>query len=143
MSEQVAARKTLHVEVERKDSTQAEMTFPQWAIPFATISKQPMGATPMLLGALATCTISSIEREAQAQGLQIDDIKVVAEGVRVPSPRPVVENITVHITLASPEKKERLLPILEALETNGTVTNTLKQGSNIAITYEIVSAGEG
>ena len=146
MSEQAAAQKTLHVEVERRDSSKAEMISPQWAVPFATTSKKPVGAptpTLMLLGALATCMVAGIEREAHAQGLQIDDVKVVAEGVRMPPPQPVMENITVHITLVSPEKKERLLPILDALETNGTVTNTLKLGSDIAITHEIVTTAKG
>ena len=145
MSSAAQGFKKLHVEVLRRDADQAEMVSPQWRVTLATTSEKPVGAptpTLTLLGALAACTLSGIRRGAQANGLQIDDVKVVVDATRAPTPEPHFQDVKVHIAVFSPEAKERLTPMLEALKSNGTVTNTLKKATDLTLTYEIVSTAK-
>jgi len=143
--QQTQGVKHLHVEVQRLDAVRAEMYSPEWRVNIATTSQQSVGAptpTLALLGSLAACTISGIGRAAQEKGLQIDDVKVAVDATRVPPPQPHFQDIKVHITMFSPENEARLTPILEALRSNGTVTNTLKKSASLTLTYEIVSTAK-
>ncbi len=142
MSNPAQGFKKLHVEVFRRSAAHAEMVSPQWRVTLATTSEKPVGAPnpPLtLLGALAACTLSSIRRGAQANGVQIDDAKVVVDATRAPTPEPHFQDIKVHLTIFSPEPEERLMPVLEAVKSNGTVTNTLKKATDLTLTYEIVN----
>jgi len=136
-------RKTLTVQTNRRDEVSADFLGKTWQVMIATTSKKPVPApapTNLLLASLGSCMIAGIEREAGARNLAIADVQVVTTAVRVPPPQPHLEEMAVHVTVFTPEPEAQFVPILEALNVNGTVTNTLKSGAPIAITYEIRTA---
>ena len=138
-------KKELTVHANRTSGETAQIAARDWQVGLATTSMKPVPMprpTEILLGALGACMIAGIERDAQANHLRIDDVQVSVTAVRLPPPTPSLDQLKVHVTVFSPEPAARLRPMLDALETNGTVTNTLKQGSDVAITYEIVAAGQ-
>jgi len=132
----------LTVHANRTNSETAEIAARDWQAELATTSMKPVPAprpTELLLGALGACMIAGIEREAQANHLRIDDVQVSVTAARLPPPAPLLETLKVRVTVFSPEPEARLRPILDALETNGTVTNTLKLGSPIDIISQVRS----
>jgi uncharacterized OsmC-like protein len=114
-----------------------------WKDILAITGQKPVDApkpTEALIGALAGCMISGIQREASSANLRVDRVDVVAEGTRsVKDNRPFLRDLRVSITVASPEPESKLRPLLDALDYNGTVTNTLKSGNPVTIEYRIVS----
>jgi len=135
--------KVLQIPSHQTDAVKAEMTGSNWRIDVAITGKQPVPApkpTELLLGALGVCMISGIQREAAVQGLKVDDVRVDVQGTRVMAARPRLEDIRVQVDVFSKEPEAKLRPILEALNNNGTVTNTLKSGQPITIEYAIIAA---
>jgi uncharacterized OsmC-like protein len=134
------------VHSQRLDALTAEAQARTWKTVLAITGQQPVDApksTEALVAALATCVISGIQRESTAAGLQVDDVRVSASGTRVMNGNgPLLTNLKVDVLVTSPEPEEKLHPILEALDHNGTVTNTLKLGQSIEIHYQIVAAAE-
>ncbi len=142
MSTQTAEKKLIQTNVKQNDVFTAEIRARDWATNIATTSQKPLGAplpTELLLSALGGCMIAGINREAQARGVPVDDIEVDVKAVRHGGPSPVLDDMQVHVIAYSNAPAEQVRPILEALSSNGTVTNTLKRGMSVTITYDIVA----
>ncbi len=126
------------------DDLTATVQARSWTTTWAITGTQPVDApkpTEALIGALAACMISGIQRESAATGLRIDAVEVTAEATRFGGPDgPCLGDFRVHVTVTSPEPEEALIPLLEALRQNGTVTNTLLLGQPIEINYQVVPA---
>lgn len=131
----------ISVKAQRNGKLTADMKARAWTTTLAITGKQPVDApkpTEAMIGALAGCMISGIQRESDATGLQIESVEVTAEGTRVMKGKsPSLKNLRVFVAVTSPEPEDKLRPILEALNYNGTVTNTLKMGQPISIEYKI------
>ena len=112
-----------------------------WETTLAITGQQPVNApapTEMLVGALATCMIAGIQREGSAAGLDIAGVDVTARANRQATENgPILTDFQVHIIVTSTDPGEKLLPILEALHRNGSVTNTIQLGQPVEITYEV------
>ncbi len=141
MTAPVVEKKILQTNVKQNDVFTADIRARDWSTTIATTSKKPLAAplpTELLLSALGGCMISGINREAQARNVPVDDIEVDVKATRVGGPSPVLEDLHVHITAYTNAPAEQVRPILEALSSNGTVTNTLQRGVGVTITYDIV-----
>ncbi len=112
-----------------------------WETTLAITGQQPVNApapTEMLIGALAACMIAGIQREGSAAGLHIGGVEVTARANRqMTGNGPLLKDFQAHIIVTSADPEEKLLPILEALHRNGSVTNTIQLGQPIEITYEV------
>ena len=115
-----------------------------WTATWAITGTQPVDApkpTEALIGALAACMISGIQRESAAAGLRIDAVAVTAQATRFGGPDgPRLGDFRVEVTVTSPEPEAALRPLLDALPSNGTVTNTLRLGQPITIESRVVRA---
>lgn len=132
----------IKADLQQDDARTATVTARNWTNTLAITGQQPVPApkpTEALIAALAGCMISGIERESAAAGLKITSLRMQASGNRIMEESgPVLKDLAVHIEVATPEPEEKIRPILEALQHNGTVTNTLKLGQEIRITYQIL-----
>ena len=115
-----------------------------WTHTWAITGTQPVDApkpTEALIGALAACMISGIQRESAAAGLRIDAVEVTARATRFGGPDgPRLGDFRVEVIVTSPEPEASLAPLLDALHHNGTVTNTLQLGQPITIESRVVRA---
>ena len=112
-----------------------------WETTLAITGQEPVNApapTEALIGALAACMIAGIEREGKAAGLTIQDVDVTARALKVMTENgPLLKDFQVQIVVISPDPDEKLIPILESLHRNGSVTNTIQLGQPVEISYEI------
>ena len=132
------------VRSQRLDNLTANMQARTWTTTLAITGQQPIDEpkpTEAIIGALAACMIAGIQRESEVAGLQIDDVQVSATGTRViQESGPLLTDLNVQVNVTSPEPEEKIRPLLEALQHNGTVTNTLKLGQPVSIEYQISSS---
>ncbi len=137
-----AQPQVLSVVCRQVDDCTATVQARSWAHTWAITGTQPVDApkpTEALIGALAACMISGIQRESAAAGLRVDDAEVTAQATRFAGPGgPRLGDFRVEVTVTSPEPEAALRPILDALGSNGTVTNTLQLGQTIAIEARVV-----
>ncbi len=137
----------LAVRSRRIDRLTAHLEARSWTATLAITGTQPVNApksTEALIGALAACMIAGIQRESEAAGLRIDAVEATAEATRFVGERgPRLGDFHVVVTVTSPEPEAQLRPLLDALHSNGTVTNTLQLGQPIEIDYRIVPASPG
>ena len=124
------------------DDLTATVQARSWAHTWAITGTQPVDApkpTEALIGALAACMISGIQRESAAAGLRIDEVEVTAQATRFGGPGgPRLGDFRVQVIVTSPEPEAALRPLLDALQSNGTVTNTLQLGQPITIESRVV-----
>jgi uncharacterized OsmC-like protein len=132
-----AAIKHFAVRARRADSMTAKVSSDGWTTRWAITGTQPVVAPKppeALLGALATCVISGLQREADAAGLAVDAIEVSAEATKTEGPEgPRMDGFRLVVTLASPDSEAAFAPLFADLQSNGTVTNTLKLRRRIDI----------
>ena len=137
-----AQPQVLTVVARQADALMATVQARSWTATWTITGTQPVDApkaTEALIGALATCMISGIQRESAAAGLRIDAVEVTAQATRFGGPDgPRLGDFRVAVTVTSPEPEAALRPLLDALASNGTVTNTLALGQPIAIETRVV-----
>ncbi len=137
-----AQPQVLSVVCRQVDALMATVRARSWAHTWAITGTQPVDApkpTEALIGALAACMISGIQRESAAAGLRVDDVEVTAQATRFGGPGgPRLGDFRVEVVVTSPEPEAALRPLLDALQSNGTVTNTLQIGQPIAIDTRVV-----
>jgi len=129
------------------DGLRAELQARSWSTTWALTGSQPGDApkpTEALSGALATRMISGIQREREAARLRIDAAQVTAEVTRIAGDGgPSLPEFRLSIEVVSPEPEASRRPILDALASDGTVTNALPLGRPIAVTYRVVGPPAG
>ncbi len=139
-----AQPQVLSVVCRQVDALVATVQARSWAHTWAITGTQPVDApkpTEALLGALAACMISGIQRESAAAGLRVDDVEVTAQATRFEGPDgPRLGDFRVEVIVMSPEPEAAWRPLLDALQSNGTVTNTLQLGQPITIVSRVVRA---
>ncbi len=110
----------------------------------AALAGDDVAASPVeyALGALIGCQVVVYRLYAQALGIQVDDIRVSAEGDidaarllgKDPSVRPGFSDVRLHIELAWPETQERYEQLRDAVDVNCPVLDLFANATPVSVT---------
>ena len=110
----------------------------------AALAGDDVAASPVeyALGALIGCQVVVYRLYAQALGIQVDDIKVTAEGDldaarllgKDPSVRPGFSDIRLRIELDGPETQERYEQLRDAVDVNCPVLDLFANKTPVSVT---------
>ncbi len=110
----------------------------------APLAGDDVAASPVeyALGALIGCQVVVYRLYAQVLGIQVDDIKVSAEGDldaarllgKDPSVRPGFSDVRLHIELIGPETQERYEELRDAVDVNCPVLDLFANVTPVTVT---------
>jgi|YelNatPaOPRAMG01_1025707.scaffolds.fasta_scaffold05342_3 uncharacterized OsmC-like protein len=97
-----------------------------------------LGLTPpeAVIAAYGACIMSNINKVAQAESIQIDDVRIDFTAQKRNDPLGL-EQIHCTISVKSPAPKDKLQQLLTKATTDGTATNALKEGLKADFQFKV------